>query len=64
MILKYLRNLIFPTKEQKEEREAESKLEEELEFLRNLSAEAKSRPGYGSFSEPYKEMPGERLEYY
>jgi len=59
MILKYFQKLLHLTKEQKDERKAESKLEAELKFLRNLSAKAKSRPGYGYYSKPYKDKPGE-----
>jgi len=61
MILKYFQKLLHLTTGQKEEREAENKLEAELRFLRRLSAKAKSSSNYGSYSKPYKEIPGEYL---
>ena len=61
MVIKYLLRLFHPTEKQKEEREKQSKLEKELEFLKCLSEQAKERPSYGSFSKPCKEIPGEYL---
>jgi len=68
MVLKHLRYLLFPSPEErdkrKEERAKESKLEADLKFLARLSKAAKSRPGYGYFTGPYKEKSEEHLEYY
>ena len=61
MILEYFRKLFHLTKEEHEEREKESRLEAELEFLENLSKKAKEGNFYGMQHRQYKYKPGEHI---